>query len=171
MAKYDFSPEARERTRLQGIKFRAEQKIRMENDPAYAEKIHAARVAEREKRKLRDPDYYKNYRLKKLEEDPEFDRKKNQTRKPANQRKYQLRAKYGLTLDDFQRLFDEQNGICAICPRELELGGHKTHVDHCHETGKVRGLLCFHCNTTIGKVNEDQDILARMAAYLREHKT
>lgn len=58
-------------------------------------------------------------------------------------------SKYGLTLIEFNSLVEVQNGLCLICKCELVIGRH-THVDHCHTTGKVRGILCQSCNTKLG---------------------
>ncbi|WP_335755288.1 endonuclease VII domain-containing protein [Streptomyces niveus] len=52
-------------------------------------------------------------------------------------------------------------GICVIC-----LSAPAAHVDHCHETGRVRGVLCFNCNSAIGKLGDDPDTLRRATAYL-----
>ncbi|MFG2956956.1 endonuclease domain-containing protein [Streptomyces sp. NPDC048291] len=53
-----------------------------------------------------------------------------------------------------------QYGICAIC-----LSAPPVHVDHCHKTGRVRGVLCFNCNSAIGKLRDDPDAARRAAAY------
>lgn len=76
--------------------------------------------------------------------------------------------KYGVTREEFDRMLKEQDGKCAICktfepgPRALST----LQVDHDHETGKVRGLLCQACNTLIGKAREDVTILMAAALYL-----
>ncbi|KOY58251.1 hypothetical protein ADK59_08640 [Streptomyces sp. XY332] len=57
-----------------------------------------------------------------------------------------------------------QNGLCCICLRAPAV-----HVDHCRETGKVRGVLCFNCNSAIGKLGDDPDTLRRAIAYLEGH--
>ncbi|WP_347878324.1 endonuclease VII domain-containing protein [Streptomyces sp. KS 21] len=54
-----------------------------------------------------------------------------------------------------------QGGLCCIC-----LKAPAVHVDHCHETGRVRGVLCFNCNSAIGKLGDDPDILRRAISYL-----
>lgn len=75
--------------------------------------------------------------------------------------------KYGVTPDDFKRFLVAQGGVCAICGG---LGG-KTGlcVDHDHETGKVRGLLCRFCNTGIGNLKDSSDITRRATKYLKQH--
>lgn len=89
-----------------------------------------------------------------------------------NQRRVRL-ARYGLTIEGYERLFAEQGGACAICrkpevvrqPRRVT-GAEPLAVDHCHRSGKVRGLLCMKCNTAIGKLNDDPALLRSAAAYL-----
>jgi len=77
-------------------------------------------------------------------------------------------AKYGLTSEQFEALWAEQGGCCAICRAELHRTGMKSHnIDHCHETGKVRGLLCRACNWGMGILGDDPDRLEAAAAYLR----
>jgi len=70
---------------------------------------------------------------------------------------------YGLTFEEYSALLDEQEGRCAICREEFE---GAPHVDHDHETRKVRGLLCHHCNTGIGLLRNVK-ILKQAISYLR----
>ena len=70
----------------------------------------------------------------------------------------------------YLQLLDKQKGCCAICGlHELEHNG-KLHVDHNHETGKVRGLLCTRCNTALGKFKESPTILESAVKYLERWK-
>ena len=89
---------------------------------------------------------------------------------PEAMKDYYLRLGYGIGLDEFQRMWDDQGGLCAICGVALERGrvkgGSGACVDHCHETGTVRGLLCFNCNTGIGKLGDNANRLLAAAAYL-----
>lgn len=80
---------------------------------------------------------------------------------------YILRNRYGLTLEDYEDLLQEQNGGCAICeasPPE----NRRLSVDHCHKTGKIRGLLCNKCNCCLGMVDDNIDRLFDAIAYLRK---
>ena len=81
---------------------------------------------------------------------------------------------YGLSVKDYAKMLEEQGGVCAICgnsetvcyrgtPRRLS-------VDHCHDTGCVRKLLCTRCNTVLGYVNDDTWLLGKMVSYLSQHK-
>ena len=76
-----------------------------------------------------------------------------------------LKRKYGMTLEDYDRLLVEQGGGCAICGRPPR-DDIALHVDHDHETGRVRGLLCFPCNNTLGDFGDDPIRLYVAAAYL-----
>lgn len=78
-----------------------------------------------------------------------------------NQKTYQLRVKYGLSFEDYEELLIAQEGRCAICNRMKKL-----HVDHCHETGKVRGLLCNNCNCGIGNLQDSVEIVKKALDYL-----
>lgn len=68
---------------------------------------------------------------------------------------------------DFDRMLAEQGGRCAICGTE-EPGSRQWNVDHCHETGRVRGLLCTACNTGIGHLRDDPGILLSAMTYLND---
>ena len=76
------------------------------------------------------------------------------------------KRRYGLDDAAFEALLEAQGHTCAICLDPLVRGKH-LHVDHDHETGEVRGLLCHGCNTSLGGFKEDPDVLERAAAYLR----
>lgn len=79
-----------------------------------------------------------------------------------------LRARYGVTLEQIRLIYQQQEGRCAVCERALEAPPAKnTQVDHDHETGLVRGLLCFNCNMGLGYFKDNATFLARAVAYLR----
>lgn len=83
------------------------------------------------------------------------------------QRKSQLRRKYGITPEQRNTILDSQGFACAICHGALD-EGRATHVDHCHTTGAVRGILCSPCNTAIGLLKEDPEVLRRAVEYLAQ---
>ncbi len=76
-------------------------------------------------------------------------------------RRYKLIAKYGLEPSDVDRLIEGQNGVCACCQI-----GPAEHVDHDHETGMVRGILCVNCNSGMGMLGDNPDVLRRAIYYL-----
>jgi len=79
-------------------------------------------------------------------------------------RERDLKRLYGMTLADYHNLYNEQDGVCRIC--KSDNNGKTLDVDHCHETGKVRGLLCRSCNLLIGHSKEDALILFLALEYL-----
>lgn len=77
-----------------------------------------------------------------------------------------LQRKYGITLEDYFEIIDRQDGQCAICSTDISELDHTAHLDHCHETGRVRGVLCRRCNTGIGMLDDSADLLIKAAEYL-----
>ena len=86
----------------------------------------------------------------------------------AIQRKAHLKYMYGLTSEELRTMERAQHGVCAIC-KEVPSGiGHKRrlHIDHCHVTDKVRGLLCHQCNVSLGLMKEDPVRIQSMLEYV-----
>jgi len=77
-----------------------------------------------------------------------------------------LQAKYGITLEDYNFLLEDQNKKCKICNRECSTGKSLS-VDHNHETDKVRGLLCKNCNIGLGMFFDNIDFLESAVLYLK----
>jgi len=87
-----------------------------------------------------------------------------------------LKRLYGITVEQYDNILSEQKGRCAICGSESSqsrsyklVGRAKFSVDHCHTTGKVRGLLCTKCNRALGLMNDSIESVLRMAEYLKKH--
>lgn len=74
--------------------------------------------------------------------------------------------KYGLTLDQYNQLLDAQDNKCVICGIEDPGGKGRFHVDHCHATGQIRGLLCHNCNLMLGHSRDNVETLRSAARYL-----
>ena len=77
---------------------------------------------------------------------------KSRQRNPEKVRENHLKYTYGISQSDYNKMINSQNGLCSICGSD-DIGDKRNkyfHVDHCHETGKVRGLLCSRCNTKLG---------------------
>lgn len=81
-----------------------------------------------------------------------------------------IKAKYGITLEDYNEILSMQSGKCAICGMTTEEHGMRLHVDHCHKTGLVRGLLCSNCNIGIGNLGDNPLIVKHALSYLLSHK-
>ena len=99
-------------------------------------------------------------------------RKANPEKEKASTRKSKLKCKYNITLEALEALWLTQNKSCAICKRPVSLDAthkaSKPHIDHCHVTGVVRGLLCLTCNTGLGMFGDSLDLLSAASSYLRE---
>lgn len=83
---------------------------------------------------------------------------------PPKARDAWLRAKYGIGQDDYLQMVEDQNGRCAVCGDEAKLV-----IDHDHESGAVRGLLCLHCNVAEGHLKGDPARMVSLAAYIIQH--
>lgn len=81
-----------------------------------------------------------------------------------------MKSEYGLSREQYDGMISEQAGKCLLCKLPPGRDGKKSlSVDHCHKTGKVRGLLCGMCNTAIGKLNDDPALLRAAAEYLERY--
>lgn len=95
-----------------------------------------------------------------------WDRVLISARKTSRSRK--LKA-LGISISDFHSTIEAQGGRCAVC-QSVEVsfdGGRHVHIDHCHKTGKFRGVLCGHCNAGLGQFKDDPARLMRAAEYLK----
>lgn len=122
----------------------------------------------RAKQRIADPDkFYKEQN--KLQ-------RKFHKENPGKSREYFLKSTYGLTVDDFDKLFAEQKGVCAICGKKETIknqyGIRRLNVDHNHTTNKNRGLLCSTCNQGLGLFYIDEkriELLLRAVEYVRKY--
>lgn len=85
-----------------------------------------------------------------------------------------LKKKYGITLDEYYAMLEEQQGRCKICNSTTAISEdnliQRFAVDHCHQTGRVRGLLCIRCNAGLGMFLDNEVFLAAAISYLKENK-
>ena len=102
---------------------------------------------DKEKKKL----WERKYRKRKFKEDKDFYRKRN------------LRDRFGITKEEYDKMLKEQNGRCAICDNKSNT---TLAVDHDHKTGLVRGRLCMTCNKGLSLFRDDSDLLFNAANYL-----
>ena len=84
------------------------------------------------------------------------------------QRRYRLNKTYGITPEEFDKMYVEQNGCCYLCNKSEKELSTKLHIDHNHKTGKVRHLLCKKCNSGIGLFNDDPILLQKATDYIKE---
>ena len=83
-------------------------------------------------------------------------------KKKVSARRRWLKSAYGIDMAQYDQMNEAQEGKCAICDSPESV----LHVDHCHTTGKVRGLLCNDCNTAIGLLKESPEVLSRAISYV-----
>lgn len=88
---------------------------------------------------------------------------------------YYYKSKYGILYSDYLVILNSQNGLCNICglpETQVDTRRNKVKrlaVDHCHTTGKIRGLLCHECNTGLGKFKDNPELLNKAIQYIRKH--
>ena len=95
-------------------------------------------------------------------------RLKNKEKIKETDRKWCFMNKYGITIEQYNEIYNKQEGKCAVCGQHQDSLKQKLAVDHDHKTGKVRGLLCNKCNRNLGSFNDDIIILARAIEYLKK---
>ena len=92
--------------------------------------------------------------------------KKYRELNPLKIRERYLKVRYNLTIEGWESMFNQQNRSCKIC-KCTESTGKGWHVDHHHETGQIRGILCHHCNTAIGLLRDSVSIAEEAVIYLK----
>ena len=112
--------------------------------------------------------FYKEWRAKNIESIRIKDAKRYKPMPSDKRADSHLKRRYGISYVDYISMFEEQKGVCKICGQESVR--KRLSVDHCHTTGKVRGLLCERCNTLLGRVKDNPIILDNAAFYLRTTK-
>ena len=111
--------------------------------------------------------WYSANRERLKERQTEYNRKTVDARRDSH-----LRRLYGISSADYDQMLQDQGGRCAICKSEDPACRHsRFHVDHDHVTGSVRGLLCSHCNTALGKFKDSQSIITSALQYLAQHSS
>lgn len=151
----------RERQREAQRKYyeRNAEKIRERRRKYHAENIEAERArgrADYERNKERRKAASQKWKLDNPDRVREY-------RKDGNLRRY------GLTFSEKESMLLGQGGKCACCGSPDPRGKKGWHVDHCHVTGKVRGLLCLYCNVALGKVKDSTEHLKLLITYLEKH--
>lgn len=127
------------------------------------------RFCERNLSKFRSEEYLtlsrdKMRRYRQNNPKPELDAGKRWRQKNSDHlSNYRLKRTYGITLGQRDQMFLDQGSRCAICNSNEATSWH---VDHCHETMKVRGILCMRCNLLLGKAKDSPEVLRRAADYL-----
>jgi hypothetical protein len=95
--------------------------------------------------------------------------KKLTTDSPQAKKHRHLRNRYGIGLGEYESMVEEQSGRCPICENVLPSNTKNIHIDHCHDSNEVRGILCVSCNIMLGHAKDDINTLLNAIDYLREH--
>lgn len=95
--------------------------------------------------------------------------KANKDKVAAHRRKRNLKQKYSISVETYEEMLKEQNGVCFICSSPPVR--RRLNVDHCHTTGKVRRLLCDKCNMALGLLEDDKERLVKVRKYLEDFTT
>ncbi len=90
---------------------------------------------------------------------------------PDKQHATEIKRRYGLTIEDYNKMLVSQNMTCALCPKQHDPTKKRgrLYVDHCHKTGKVRSLLCSAHNSMLGYAEDDIEVLEKAIEYLKSH--
>lgn len=97
-------------------------------------------------------------------------RAKDPERVRRSDRDHNLRYTHGISLAEWEAMFDAQGRVCGLCAHDEPRGMKGWHVDHDHATGKIRSILCAHCNVGLGAFGDDPERLRLAAAYLEAHR-
>lgn len=118
--------------------------------------------AKNNKEKIRERNYQKKEKRKEYYQSD---------RGIESSRRAHLKRKYNMSLEEYNDILKKQNGICAVCGESENCNRNKfLAVDHCHDTNKIRGLLCTNCNRAIGLLKENIETLYKIIEYLKKHK-
>lgn len=127
---------------------------------------------EKMKLKRQTPEYKEKIKLlqqkyRKTEKYKEYKKQYRNSQKAKDTRRNQLLLKhFNITLEKYNEMLLNQNGVCAICLKHDEKAVRSLAVDHCHKTGKIRGLLCRYCNQALGILNDDIERMKKAVEYL-----
>lgn len=131
-------------------------------------------------RKAKGPEYERERYRRMFERDPEAVRARarkrslayhhrNRDKQNAKIRARRMVRNFGITVAQYDEMLEKQGGVCAICGQACS-SGRRLAIDHDHETGRVRALLCGNCNNGMGKFLENPDLLRKAANYIEMHK-
>jgi len=95
-----------------------------------------------------------------------FKKRRKERYMPDKYKDYALRKTYGISIESYNAMIESQGRVCAICLKCFSKNKKKPHVDHCHATGKIRGILCHNCNLGIGQFEDNVEHLSNAIQYL-----
>jgi hypothetical protein len=112
-------------------------------------------------KKIKTTEYYKQPRVKELKK--KYSKNPNTIQAKKN---WRYKKMFGITQEDYNFILSNQNGVCAIC-NNVDGSGKALAVDHCHKSGKNRGLLCSNCNIALGLLKDDKVLFINAIRYLK----
>lgn len=189
----DLTDEQKQRAREASARYRARNRERLNEGAREQYAVKRDRIAERKraayaKRRDQDPDahrakqrekydvYGRDYAQAWARANPDKvarNRKKWRAQNAKRAKELHLLSRFGLDAAAYDEMLAGQNGVCAICGRPEWRVDKRTEkpralaVDHCHDTGRVRGLLCFSCNVAVGFLENSPEFAEAAAQYLR----
>jgi hypothetical protein len=129
-------------------------KIPWKKRPENREKVLAQKKRHRER--------YKESLIQKKKEYRELNKEKLK----IHNRRWHLKYLYGITLEAYDEMLEKQKNSCAIC---REITNEPLYIDHCHNSGKIRGLLCNKCNLGVGHFKDNPELMIRASQYILEY--
>lgn len=111
--------------------------------------------------------YYQRHKKRILAQQAEY-RRKNRRRVRRAVMQCHYKTRYGIDIQQVEEMRRKQKNCCAVCGRRK--GKRHLHLDHCHQTGKIRGLLCHNCNRGLGYFGDQPALLVKAAHYLRRFR-
>ena len=118
-------------------------------------------------------EYKRQYRIDHKEQYRNYSRQwyqRNKKKVAAIRRKHKIEIKYGITLEEYDRMYNQQDGKCAICHTHQKKLIRRLSVDHNHLDNKIRGLLCDKCNVGIGFFDDNTKLLQKAINYINKYK-
>lgn len=115
-----------------------------------------------------NPNHRDEQRERRKKREASWSDERRQIESDKKRAKY-FKKTYGITMEDYELKLSRQNGLCGICKTDKPGGRGNFHVDHCHKTGVVRGLLCMACNIALGKFKDDILVMKRAIQYLENN--
>jgi len=158
--------EVNKRKRERERKYYAEhrEEIRKSNNIATKKYYEAHKEEIRKRNNILSKKYYQEHLEEKKIYNNAYTKQYNKTHKEERRvyhKKYNI-GTYGLTSEEYEKILQQQEGKCAICKEIMD----KPCIDHCHQTGKIRGILCVSCNHGLGNFRDSIDSLLTAAEYL-----